>query len=171
MADEKTTEAPQKTEEPENSRKDDAPLGEAGEKALDAFKSRARDAEKKLKEQERRLAEATERIEQFEEKDKSELEKLTTQRDNLKSEAATAKAENDRLRVALAKKLPTELIDRLKGDSPEELEADADELLKLVKPADATDFDGGVRELSPDPSTPEQAHQKTVLGLLGVKQS
>jgi hypothetical protein len=33
----------------------------------------------------------------------------------------------------VAKKLPAELTDRLRGETPEELEADADALLALVK--------------------------------------
>ncbi len=42
---------------------------------------------------------------------------------------------NQRLQVASAKKLPPELADRLRGDTPEELSADADRLLAFLKPA------------------------------------
>jgi hypothetical protein len=59
MADEITTEAPEENTEPENgSQPEDATsedLGPAGEKALEAFKSRARDAEKRAKAAEREL--------------------------------------------------------------------------------------------------------------------
>ena len=42
---------------------------------------------------------------------------------------------NQRLQVASAKKLPPELADRLRGETPAELEADADRLLAFLKPA------------------------------------
>lgn len=73
----------------------------------------------------------------------SDLERLTSERDTLKTQSETSTAENMRLRVALEKKLPAELIDRLQGSTKDELEADAEELLKLVKPASG--FDGGAR--------------------------
>jgi hypothetical protein len=84
-----------------------------------------------------------EKLSKIEDSKKSDLERLTGERDTLKTTAETAAAENLRLRVAIDKKLPSELIDRLKGSSKEELEADADSLLKLVQPATATSFDGG----------------------------
>jgi hypothetical protein len=42
--------------------------------------------------------------------------------------------------------LPSELIDRLRGDSIDELQADAEQLLALVKPREIRDFDGGARQ-------------------------
>ncbi len=42
---------------------------------------------------------------------------------------------NARLQVASAKKLPAELADRLRGETQEELSADADRLLAFLKPA------------------------------------
>lgn len=116
----------------------DKPLGPEGEKALEAFKQRAREAESKLKAVERR-------VQEFEDKDKTELERATSQRDAAAKERDEAKAESLRLRVAIEKKLPAELIDRLRGSNEKELQDDADELLKLVKPADETDFDNGAR--------------------------
>lgn len=89
------------------------------------------------------LKAAAEKLAQIEEANKTDLEKVTGERDTLKTAAESAAAENMRLRVALAKQLPAELIDRLRGSSKEELEADADELLKLVKPQGRTSFDGG----------------------------
>jgi hypothetical protein len=44
---------------------------------------------------------------------------------------------NQRLQVASAKKLPPELADRLRGETQEELSADADRLLAFLKPAAA----------------------------------
>lgn len=65
------------------------------------------------------------------------LTKVTGERD-------TFAAENLRLRVALDKRLPGELIDRLKGATKEELEADADKLMSYLHPSGGG-FDGGAR--------------------------
>lgn len=72
------------------------------------------------------------RVKEFEDRDKSEQERMAEERDALKSELSPLKAENLRLRVAMEKNLPAELIDRLKGEDREALEADAEELLALV---------------------------------------
>jgi hypothetical protein len=74
-------------------------------------------------------------------------EKLQGERDQAKQEAATAAAENLRFRVALEKKLPADLIDRLQGGTKEEMSADADKLLELVSPTPS--LDGGVRQQAP----------------------
>lgn len=141
---------------------EDKPLGEAGEKALDAWKERAKKAESKAKELEPLAAKARE----AEEANKSELEKANSKVSDLTDNAKSLAAENLRLRVALDKKLPPELIDRLKGDSQEEIEADAAELLKLVKPSEATDFGGGARD-STETKSPEAAHADLLLKAFG----
>jgi hypothetical protein len=104
---------------------------------------------------------ATAKVQEFENAKKTDQEKLADERDELKTKAteanekaATAEADALRVRVALEKKLPAELIDRLRGTTKEELEADADALLKLVKPAEAVDFDGGIRKPAPADVTP-----------------
>jgi hypothetical protein len=76
----------------------------------------------------------------------TDLERVTGERDTFKTTAEQSQAENLRLRVALEKSLPAELIDRLRGGTKEEMEADADQLLELVaarreEPA----FNGGAR--------------------------
>lgn len=58
-------------------------------------------------------------------------ERLAALEGNLSKE----RHENQRLKVATEKKLPSELADRLRGDTPEELAADADRLLAFLKPA------------------------------------
>lgn len=87
--------------------------------------------------------EKAKKFDELQEASKSDLEKVTGERDTLKTAAESAAAEALRLRVAVTKQLPAELIDRLRGSTKEELEADADELLKLVKPQGRTSFDGG----------------------------
>lgn len=74
----------------------------------------------------------------------SEAEKLIAERDNFKTAAETAAAENLRYRIALEKQIPAELMDRLRGNTKEEMEADADKLLELVRPTPG--LDGGARE-------------------------
>jgi hypothetical protein len=72
------------------------------------------------------------RVREFEEAQKSEEQKLTERLSELETTARTSTSEAARLRVALRKGLPETLVDRLRGDTPEEIEADADQLLELV---------------------------------------
>lgn len=130
------------TEAPEQN---DSALGPAGEKALEAFKKRARQAEAEAKE-------LAEKVKEYQDRDLSEQERLAKAAEEAKAEAARVEAENLRLKVALEKDLPSELIDRLKGESTEELEADADHLLTLVKPKEVKDFDGGARQTVSSPN-------------------
>ena len=125
--------------EPTADQVDDAPLRPEGEKALEAWKSRARKAEADQKE-------LSARVKEFEERDLSEQERLAKTAAEAKAAAERVEAENLRLKVALDKNLPSELIDRLRGDSIDELQADAEQLLALVKPREIRDFDGGARQ-------------------------
>lgn len=147
---------PYKPKDEEVAQKADNP--DAVKNALDAERKSAREATKR--------AEAAEaQVREFEDKNKTEAEKLTAKVEKLTGDKVTLEAENIRLRVAIVKKLPAELIDRLKGSNLEEIEADADELLKLVKTDTATSFDGGAREPAPQPETLNDA----VMGLLQRK--
>lgn len=81
---------------------------------------------------------AADRVAALEDADKSEIQR---ERDKAAAAEARAKAAEhraDRLDVAAAKGLSPSLAARLVGETREELEADADELLKVVKPADGT---------------------------------
>lgn len=115
------------TPPPDATSDDDAELGGSGEKALDAFKQRARAAEKEAK----ALAA---KVKEFEDRDKSEQEKLEERASTAEQRAAQAERQLLRYEVAAAKKLPVELADRLQGETKKELEEDADRLLTLVKP-------------------------------------
>ena len=91
------------------------------------------------------------KVKEFEDRDKSESQRLEERATKAEGERESLAQENLRLRVAIEKKLPAELIDRLKGGSKEEMESDADELLKLVKSSGpATGFDGGARDAVPE---------------------
>lgn len=119
---------------------DVAGLSDAGKKALDAERKARRDAE-------RRASAAEKKAQEFEERDLTEQQKLEKRAQDAEAEVGPTKVENLRLRVALDKKLPAELVDRLKGNTKEEIETDAEELLKLVKAnGSTTTFDGGVRQ-------------------------
>lgn len=118
---------------------EDAPLRPEGEKALEAWKVRARKAESEQKE-------LAKRVQEFEERDLSEQERLAKAAEDAKREADQAAAENLRLKVAIDKNLPSEMIDRLRGETLDELYDDADTLLALVKPREAQNFDGGARQ-------------------------
>ena len=90
-----------------------------------------------------------ERLAEIESAQQTDLERVTVERDELKNQLTPLQTENLRLRVAAEKKLPAELVDRLKGGTKEEMESDADELLKLVGAPVPPDFGGGPREPAP----------------------
>jgi hypothetical protein len=116
------------------------------------------------------LKERASKLDEIEAEKQTDLERLTTERDGLKEKLTPLQTDNLRLRVALEKNLPAPLIDRLKGGTKEEMEGDADELLKFVgsqNPVPDTDFDGGVRAPAPEKRSPGQEHNKLILGLLG----
>lgn len=102
-------------------------LADAGKKALDAERKAKRDAE-------RRAGELEARLRQIEDRDKSDTQRLADQLTAAVTRAETAEHAASRLRVAIAKGLPADLADRLRGDSDSELEADADALLAMVAP-------------------------------------
>lgn len=104
-------------------------LQDSGKKALEQERKARRDAEKQLRDVQTRLKE-------FEDRDKSEGEKLSERLAAAELRANEAEARELRARVALAKGLPADLAERLRGTTEEELTADADELLTLLKPAE-----------------------------------
>ena len=64
---------------------------------------------------------------------KSKEEKLEERAAKAEQQLTPLQQRNTVLEVALAKQIPAELINRLHGNTKEEIEADADELMKLVK--------------------------------------
>lgn len=111
-----------------------------------------------------RLRDAESRIEHL----TAELEEARKGAESLaaaESRAAEAETKALRLQVVLGKSLPKDqvqrivaLADRLKGSTPEELEADAEALSALIgKPAAAVDFAQGVRKPVPGPGNVNDA--------------
>jgi hypothetical protein len=86
-------------------------------------------------------------LDQLKAASQSDIERLTSERDSLKGQHGSLSSENMRLKVALKKGLTGDkavLADRLTGTSEAEMEADADNLLKLFG-GGGTGFDGGPR--------------------------
>lgn len=112
------------------------------------------------------------RLDEIEEANASEVEKANKAKTKAETERDEAKARLLRYEVANKKEIPAEAIDLLSGSTQEELEASADKILSLVKSRSENDnapnFDGGPRTPAPEPESPEQAHDKAVLNLLGL---
>jgi len=120
------------TQEPEavpDVPKDDAPapddqtLGEPGLKALQAERQARREAERLLAEQQAKVTE-------FEAAGKTELERVTDRAAKAEQALKDATMQLARERVARRVGLPEKFIDRLRGDTEEELEDDATSLLE-----------------------------------------
>jgi hypothetical protein len=177
MADENDTTTPEEPTgagqahepEPEREEPGDEPkaasngLGEAGKRALQAEREAPKKAEKAAAEHQKQLESQTAKIRHFEDRDKTELERLQSraesaaqEREKALSDAATARLELTKFQVARDKKLPAEWIDRLRGSSQEELEADADSLLAVLKEQEKRrtppSYDGGVRRQATSPT-------------------
>lgn len=80
-----------------------------------------------------RLKELEEKLQQIEDSKKSELQKAQEAAARAEQELKKAQSEAMRSRVAAAKGLPSSIADRLKGDSMEEMEADADAMLAEIE--------------------------------------
>ena len=121
-------------------------LGDAGKEVLKRERAALREAEKQLKAANVRLREA-------EDKDKSELEKAAERAREAEARAAKAEARQLRIDIAVRKKLPLEMADRLIGDDRDALEKDADKLLKSVVPATGSLDQGPRGPNSPKPKS------------------
>lgn len=92
------------------------------------------------------------KLKEFEDRDKTEAQKLAERASAAEGEAATAKQELMRYRIAAKKKLPAELADRLHGATEEEMAEDADKLLEVFGQRSTPSYDGGVRKPAPAPT-------------------
>lgn len=97
------------------------------------------------------------KVKTFEDRDKTDQEKAEQKAADAEKKAADAEGKLLRLTVASEKKLPAELVEFLKGETKEELEASADKLLKFkgssTEEAPA-DLDGGARKPAPADVSP-----------------
>lgn len=116
-------------------------LGDEGRKALDAFKQRARQAERENKQLASRLAE-------LENAGKTETQRLTEELSRTKEELGRLRPQLRQATVGAAAGLDPTLWPRLQGESDEEMVQDAQKLAALFQPASSarapeTDGQGG----------------------------
>lgn len=115
------------------------------------WKAKAREWEKRAKQNMARISELEPKARQFEaleQSTKSELTQAQEQAQALQRELETTQRQALIASVALDKGLPANLARRLQGDSREDLEADADELLSQFQASQSRD----PRSPRPDPS-------------------
>ena len=111
---------------------------------VDFWKQKAREQEQRAKAN----AEAATRLKEFEDRDKSEQQKLSERAEAAEKRALDLESRSMRLEVAADKGLTPGQAKRLVGTTREELEADADEILRdfPIKPGRPQgDVDQGVR--------------------------
>lgn len=120
------------TAKPDEGASDDDALGDAGKKALHAEREARKEAEKRLKELDARVKEFEDRDKTEQERAQEHLERLTGDLDATRASLAAAELNLARVEVAHSKGIPAELVPRLRGETREELEADADALLEIV---------------------------------------
>lgn len=132
-----------------------ASLGEGGQKALAAERKARGAAEKTAAAAAKERDKLAARLQELEDRDKSEAQKLAERAQTAEAEAAKASAKLLRFEVASSKKLPAGWANRLQGSTKEELEADADALLKELgdqQQRQTPNYDGGVRKPAPAPT-------------------
>lgn len=117
-----------------------------------------------------KVGELEERLQEHENAGKSELEKLTAKLTKETQRADQSEARANRYEVAQQYGLELSASRFLSGSTREEMEAQADELQKLLETKakqPAAGFDGGARTTAKDPESPEDAHNAFLLGALG----
>lgn len=126
---------PKEEDPPENDppEEDDEPFDlERAKAKIAKSNSEAANLRQRLKE----LEPLAQKAKDLEESQKTDLQKATDAKDAAAKEASAAKQEAARLRVALKKGLTESQAKRLVGETEEDLEKDADELLESFKPDD-----------------------------------
>lgn len=124
-------------------------LGDAGKKAITEERKARQAAERQARAHQKQVEEMSAKLQKYEDAKKSDLDKLTERATAAEKSAADAQAELLRYRVARDKKIPAEWVDRLRGSTQEDLEADADSLLEALgtqQQRQTPSYDGGVRQ-------------------------
>lgn len=124
-------------------------------KAIQAERERAKAAKKTADDANAALEAERKKVKDYEDRDKSEQEKAEQRAADAEKKAEQAEARLLRLTVASDKKLPSDLADRLRGETKAELEADADKLLEWAKKEDSVSVDGGARKQAAAKSSPD----------------
>lgn len=126
------SERDEQPDEPRTGQDDDARTGDDPKSEIARLRAELQKA-RKWEERAKQNADAAKRLAEIEDSQKSELEKLTEAQKAAEARAQAAERELARARVALRKGLPEALAKRLVGDTEEEMEADAEELLATLK--------------------------------------
>lgn len=133
-AHETAPESPEVKSAPEEKPEGVGTLGDGGKKALEAERAARREAEKLAKE-------LASRVEKFEDSQRTEEERreheLATARAEVEAERKAREVLERKLlvsEIAAQKGIPTQMASRLQGETAEEIEADADEMKKLLAP-------------------------------------
>jgi hypothetical protein len=124
--------------------------------------AKERAARRKFEAEAKKNAGAAQRLSEAEEADKTEIQRAKDKEAAADARAKAAELRADRLEVAAAKGLSPTLAARLMGETREEIEADADELMAQLKPSgNGTDKQGegdkGGSGGTPDRSRPRES--------------
>ena len=136
---------------------------------VEFWKQKAREQEARAKAN----AEAATKLQQLEDRDKTEAQRLTERAEAAEKRAAEIEGRAIRLEVAAEKGLTPAQAQRLVGETREQLEADADALLEMFKPATTTDevvvpsLDLGTRGGTPMPLNGDPL-EKALRNSLGI---
>ena len=106
-------------------------LGEGGKKALSAEREARKAAEKTA-------AELKAKLDEIEQANLSDLEKAQQAAKAATDRLAEIEATSRRQKVAIEKGVPAKWVDRLRGDTEEELAADADQILADIQQSPTT---------------------------------
>lgn len=105
-----------------------------GAKTFDeAYVKELRQEAAKYRTQNKELLEKAQKYDEFVESQKSEQEKQAEALQAAMKERDALRSEMLRMKIASAKNLPASLVDRLRGETEEEMMADADNLLEGLK--------------------------------------
>lgn len=127
---------PPATAQVEDKQPDD--LGEAGKKALAAERAAKKAAEKQA-------SEFAARLKEYEDRDKTEAQKLADRAEAAEKRAAALELAAMRSQAAMAAGLPADLVERLRGETPEALAEDAAALASLLRATKPAQVDQGVK--------------------------
>lgn len=124
---------------------------------VESLKAENERLELALKERNKEEAARRKKLEAFEKAEQERIEASKSELDKANERAAKAEAEKKALELSLMRRdvaskygLPAALVDRLKGETPEELETDAKTLLEaLPKPADKDKKSGSLNPTNP----------------------
>jgi len=123
--------------------------------------AKEREARRRFEAEAKKNAGAAKRLADAEEADKSELQKANDAKALAEASAAKAEGRLLRLEIAAAKGLSLAMAGRLAGETKEEIEADADELLKELRPASKPDTTGRPRESLRSGTAPDTQPEET----------